>query len=229
MHNDSSEFSLRAVILSGVGFVLLTGGMLLLIEWIGLERIQTFIREAGPLAPLAYILVKAVTYIFAPLSSGPIQLSSGILFGFVPGVTYTIIGEVLGGSVSFLIARHFGRPLVRRLVGEKGLVQVDKFVSQLGGWRALIYARIFLAAIYDFISYAAGFTQTITLRQYVLISFLVGLLPTGLFVAAGASLATSPMMVLVIYGVLGLVTLIPLAINWWRRREADRMEENQIS
>ncbi|MBZ0300344.1 MAG: VTT domain-containing protein [Anaerolineae bacterium] len=223
MQNESPDFSPRTIVFGALAFVLVTLGMLGLIEWIGVERIQKFIQDAGPLAPLAYIALKMATYIFAPLSSGPIQLSSGILFGFVPGVVYTMIGEVLGGSISFLIARHLGRPIVHRLVGTEGMGRVDQFVSQLGGWKALAYARLFLAAIYDFISYAAGFARGVTLVQYVLVSTLVGLIPTSLFVAAGTSLATNRNMVLVIYALLGGISLVPLAINWLRKRQANRV------
>jgi uncharacterized membrane protein YdjX (TVP38/TMEM64 family) len=224
MQNQPADFSLRTIIFGGVVFVGLTLAMLALIEWIGVERIQQAIEDTGPLAPLAYILFKMSTYIFAPLSSGPIQLSAGILFGFVPGLIYTMIGEVLGGSISFLIARKLGRPFVRRLVGEEGMGRVDRFVGQLGGWKALIYARLFLAAIYDFISYAAGFTRTITLLQYVLVSTFVGLIPTGLFVAAGTSLAGDRVLLLVFYGMLGVLSLIPLGFSWLRHRRAQKSD-----
>jgi uncharacterized membrane protein YdjX (TVP38/TMEM64 family) len=225
MQNHAPEFSPRALILGAAAFIILTLALLGLIEWIGVERIQQFIADAGPLAPLAYILLKMATYIFAPLTSGPIQLSSGILFGFLPGLIYTMIGEVIGGTVSFLIARHLGRPLVRRLVGEEGINRVDKFVSQLGGWKALVYARLFLAAVYDFISYAAGFTRTIKLHEYVLVSATVGLIPTGLFVAAGTSLAENRALVLVIYAIIGGLTLIPVVINWRRQRQSSKVDE----
>jgi uncharacterized membrane protein YdjX (TVP38/TMEM64 family) len=220
MQNQTPDFSLRTIILGGVAFVAVTLAMLAAIEWIGVERIQQAIEDAGPLAPLVYILLKMATYIFAPLSSGPIQLSAGILFGFVPGLTYTMIGEVAGGAVSFIIARRFGRPVVQRLVGQEGMGRVDRFVGQLGGWKALVYARIFLAAIYDFVSYAAGFTQSITLLQYVLVSTFVGIIPTGLFVAIGTSIAENRALVVVLYAVMGVLSLIPFAINWLRQRQA---------
>lgn len=224
MQNQSPDFSPRTIILGAAAFIAVTLAMLAVIEWIGVERIQQVIEDAGPLAPLVYILLKMATYIFAPLSSGPIQLSAGILFGFVPGLAYTMIGEVLGGSISFIIARRLGRPFVRRLVGAEGMGRVDRFVDQLGGWKALVYARLFLAAIYDFISYAAGFTKTITLLQYVLVSTFVGLIPTGLFVAAGTSLAGDRFMLLVIYGAIGVFSLIPLTIGWLRRRQANKTD-----
>ena len=229
MQPDSSDFSPRTLIIGAVTFLALTIGILVLIERIGIERIQQTIEDAGPLAPLIYIALKTATYVFAPLTSGPIQLSSGILFGFVPGLAYTMIGEVLGGSISFLMARYLGRPIVRRFVGEAGLNRIDNFAGQLGGGKALAYARLFLAAIYDFVSYAAGFARSITLVQYVLVSTFIGLIPTGLFVAAGTSLVEDRSLVLVLYPILGALSLIPIAINYlMRRRQASDTEKHQL-
>ena len=146
------------VILAGLAFIGITGALIWAIEAIGLERIREVIESAGPLAPLAFIAIKITTYVFAPLNSGPIQFSAGILFGLLPGTLYVLIGEVIGGSISFWIARTLGRTVVRRFVGEAGMARVDQFYHQVGGWRGLLYARLFLFSIYDFISYAAGFT-----------------------------------------------------------------------
>jgi len=220
MQPDPSDISLRAIILGVAAFVIVTLALLYAIETIGVEAIRDFINQAGPLAPLLYIAIKVSTYVFAPLSSGPLQLSSGVLFGLWAGTLYTVVGEVLGGTISFLIARHLGRPIVRRFVGAEGMTRVDRFVSQLGGWRTLIYVRLFLFAIYDFISYAAGFTRTITVFQYIVVSTVFGTIPTFLFVAAGASLADNRDLLIVIYVAVGLLSVVPVLILQWRRRRA---------
>ena len=160
---EASPVSPRALAVGALLLLALTGLLIVLIDWVGIEQLKDMIEGAGPLAPLLYILFKAAAYVFAPLSSGPVQLVAGLLFGVLPGTLYTVIGEVLGGTLSFLIARHLGRPAVRSFAGEAGLARIDEFVGQLGGWRALVYARLFLFAIYDFISYAAGFAKSITL------------------------------------------------------------------
>lgn len=225
MQTQPPQFSPRTVILGALSFIAVTLLILALVEWIGVDRLRETIVRAGPLGPVVYILIKASTYVFAPLSSGPIQLSSGVLFDLWPATFYTLIGEVLGGSISFLIARRLGRPVVRRFVGEEGLSRVDGFVSQLGGWRALVYARLFLFAIYDFISYAAGLTHTLTLRQYVIISAVCGFLPTFLFVAAGASLAGDRRVLVLVYAVIGLLTFVPFLIHRLRRKSADHADQ----
>lgn len=216
--NPGQELSPRAIAAGLLAFVMITLLMLAAIEWIGVARIQAAMEQAGPLAPLLYIFIKAATFVFAPLSAGPIQLSSGLLFGLWQGTFYSLLGEVIGGSISFVIARRLGRPVVARFVGSDGMARVDKFLAELGGWRALAYARIFLFAVYDFISYAAGLTTTITLRQYILVSALLGFVPTLVFVGMGASLAIDRRFLIVIYLVVGTASIAPFAFRWLQHR-----------
>lgn len=210
---DSSPVSPRALAVGALFLLALTGLLILVIDWVGIEKLRAWILSAGPLAPLLYILLKAAAYVFAPLSSGPVQLAAGLLFGVVPGTIYTVIGEVLGGTLSFLIARHLGRPAVRRFAGEAGLARIDEFVGQLGGWRALVYARLFLFAIYDFISYAAGFARSITLRQYLLVSIICGTPPSFIFVYAGGLLEDQRQQILPLYALIGGLSLLPWLIH----------------
>lgn len=209
--------SWRALILGAAAFILVTVALMVGIQAVGLERIRQTIEDAGPLAPLAFILAKILTYVFAPLSSGPIQLSAGILFGLWPGTFYTLIGEVIGGSISFLIARRFGRPIVRRLVGEDGLRKVDSFYETVGEWRSLLYARLFLFSIYDFISYAAGFTP-LKFRSYVLVSIFVGFIPTFAAVALGTTLTEERGGLLLVYALVGIACVVPLLMHRRVRR-----------
>lgn len=204
--------SLRGLLLGALGFVVVTGGLLLLIQTVGVDQLRATIEQAGPLAPLVYIVLKALTYIFAPLSSGPIQLSAGVLFGLWPGTIYTLIGEVAGGSISFLIARYLGRPVVRRFVGADGMARVDRFYAQIGEWRGLFYARLFLFSIYDFISYAAGFTP-INLRTYVVISAIGGFIPTFAAVALGTMLTGERDSFWLLYAGIAIACLIPLLLH----------------
>lgn len=203
------SFSPREIILGALSLIIIITVLALLIEWVGVERLQNVIEEAGPLAPLIYISIKAATYVFAPLSSGPIQLVSGTLFGLVPGIIYTLIGEVLGGSISFWIARSFGRPVVVRFVGKEGLKRVDQFYdSFLGGWTALAYARLFLFAIYDFLSYAVGLSR-LRFWTYVWVSTLFGAIPTAFFVGMGSFITGDRSMLVGAYVIVGVLSILP--------------------
>ncbi len=229
IETTTQKFSLWAFLPAAAAFLVMTGLIILAMEWIGLETLQSTVEQAGPLAPLAYIGLKIVTYVFAPLSSGPIQLSAGVLFGLWPGTFYTLLGEVLGGSISFLIARQFGRLVVLRFVGgEQGIQRVDTFAAQLGGWRALIYARLFLFALYDFISYAAGFTTTISFYQYLLVSLIAGFVPTFLGVAMGVVLAADYSHVIIVYATVGTLSLVPLLLALYIQRRKSRQNRQSL-
>ncbi len=214
--------SLRGLIPAAIAFVVITGGLIIGINALGLERIRDLIASAGPFAPILYIAVKAVTYVVAPLSSGPIQLFSGILFGLIPGTLYTLVGEVLGGSLNFLLARRFGRPVVKRIVGAENLPRVDAFVDQIVDWKTLLYARLFLFSLYDFISYAVGFSH-LRYRTYLIISIFAGVIPTFIAALLGTSLTEERSGLLLVYGLVGLASVVPLLfqkrIRGWLKLE----------
>jgi uncharacterized membrane protein YdjX (TVP38/TMEM64 family) len=97
-------------------------------------------------------------------------------------------------------------------VGQQGISHIDGFYRQLGGWRALLLARLFLSSVYDFISYAAGLTS-LAFRRYFIITAIGGVVPTRLFVAIGASVAETRWMLLLAYGGLALLGLVPLVLH----------------
>jgi uncharacterized membrane protein YdjX (TVP38/TMEM64 family) len=205
--------SIRGLIWGGLSFLTVITLIMLFINTVGLDRLQQTIEDAGPAAPAAYVVIKAVTYVFAPLSAGPIQLSSGVLFGLWPGVFLSLIGEVIGGSFSFWIARLLGRPVVVRLVGKDGMKRVDDFYEKnLGGWRALVYARLFLFSVYDFVSYATGLSRTSYLT-YLWVSIFIGFIPTFVVVGVGTTLALDTTLLMAAFAVGGLLSLVPLLLH----------------
>ncbi len=206
---------LKSLLPAAVGFVVVTGVLLVGIHVVGLERLRAMIESAGALAPLLYIAIKVVTFVVAPLSSGPIQLSAGVLFGLVPGTVYTLLGELIGGGINFWLARRYGHPVVRRLVGEQDMPRVESFVSGLVDWKTLLYARLFLFSFYDFISYAAGFSR-LRFRHYLIVSIFGGIPTTFIAVLLGTGLTSDSF--LLIYGVIAIVSLIPLLLQKRLRR-----------
>lgn len=215
VNNDSQQYSMREILVGGIGFLLFLTVVAFGINAIGIETLQQFIEDAGIWGPLAYIGIKAVTYVFAPLTSGPIQVVAGTLFGNVwLGVLYTLIGEVIGGSISFWIARRYGRPVVGRVVGEDGMKQVDHFYkNRMGGWVSLAVARILLFSVWDFLSYAAGLAESIRFRTYVWVSVVCGALPTFFFVYLGTLALEDSNLLLLIYGLVAALILLPVLLR----------------
>lgn len=205
----------RQLIVPLVGFVAFVTLVTLLVNAIGVERLQAMIQTAGPLAPLIYIIIKALTYIVAPLTSGPIQVVAGTLFDSVwLGTVYTLVGEVLGGSINFWIARRWGRPAVVRLVGQQGMERVDAlYENRLGGWRGLAVGRLLLFSFWDFLSYAAGLAQTVRFVTYLWVSIVLGFVPTFAFVWLGDSVVTDTSRLMALYALVAVTIVLPLILQ----------------
>ena len=194
-----AEFSTRSLLLGGVLFLALLTSLYFIVQSIGIEELQATIATGGIWGPLLFVGLKALTFTFAPLSAGPIQFASGILFGIIPGTLYSLMGELLGGTVNVIIARLFGRQIVRRFVGAAAMSRVDEFYERhLTDWKSLLAARVLLFSVYDFISYAVGFSQ-IRLSVYIVVSFVGGILPTLLFVLIGSEASQNQNVLLLFY------------------------------
>ncbi len=219
LEKTSSDISNRALILGGLGFLALLTVLYLLVQAIGGAELAQMVERAGFWGPAVYIAIKALTFTVAPLSAGPIQFASGILFGVIPGTLYSVLGEVIGGTANVLIARLLGRRFVIRFVGGSSMTRIDAFYERhLDDWRSLLVARLLLFSVYDFISYAVGLGQ-IRLSVYIAVSFLGGLLPTYIFVAIGSQAAQNQDVLLFFY--LGAAALFALWLL--RRRQISRL------
>ncbi len=205
-------------VLSLIGFTLATLGLLEAVG--GLARFQELVTRAGPAAPLAYILLKAITTVLAPLSGTPLRVTSGALFGLWQGVLYTLIADVLGGSISFWISRLYGRRFLRWFIGSRAVTSLDDLSQHTGGWRALLFVRLVIPAIYNYVSYAAGLTN-LPFRQYAAVTALGGVIPTSFVVAIGAGITADPTTLVLTYGAL---VVVAVAVLLGRRQVLSRRD-----
>lgn len=88
---------------------------------IGFDGIKEKVASAGIFGPVLVVVAKASTLVFAPLGGLPIYPIAGVLFGFTKGFFLTLIGDMLGATISFYISRWFGRTVVQYLLSKPGL------------------------------------------------------------------------------------------------------------
>ena len=175
----------------------------------GAATMRRWIENAGVWAPLVYVGLKASTYVIAPLSGTPVKLAGGALFGFWEGAVLGLTGDMLGASLNFWIARLFRDKAITRLSGRKAIKQIDELTEHVGGWRALVAARLFLSSLYDFISYAAGLSK-LPFRQFFFVSLLAGIPSTLIASWIGNAAVTNKSFIYVLFiaGAVGLVALL---------------------
>jgi uncharacterized membrane protein YdjX (TVP38/TMEM64 family) len=141
--------SLAVVVAALFAAVALTGDL-------SADRVRDAAREAGPLAPLAFIAISSLLTVAmfpGPLLSG----ASGLLFGTALGTPVSIVAATLGACLAFSLSRRFGAGAVDELSGQRVRV-VQDFIAQRG-FLAVLYARILPAMPYNVVNYAAGVTR----------------------------------------------------------------------
>lgn len=128
----------------------------------------------GPVVISAFILF---TQVCAPLS-GSLGLFIGIkLYGYGNAMTLFYTVSMISATINFFLSRVCGRAVVRRLVGASGLNQIDD-LSQAEERTILAMARLLGYYFFDFISYAAGFSQ-MPYRTYMAYTAALTLVPFG--------------------------------------------------
>jgi uncharacterized membrane protein YdjX (TVP38/TMEM64 family) len=177
----SGLMGLAGLVACGIAFFVI-------VQMIGPERLRDAVAAAGPLAPVVFVLLKALTIVVTPLSGTPLRLAAGALFGFWEGVGLSVLGGVLGGSANFWIARQYGRRVVARLLGPSALARVEPMLGRLSNWRALALARLVLAPLWDVLSYGVGLTR-LRFTTYLAVAILGDIIPSMILVGVGTSVA----------------------------------------
>lgn len=121
------------------------------------NRIIETIRNLGVLGIVLFVVLQALTIIISPLTSIPFWVGAVYLYSFLPALILLALGHYLGASTNFWIARIWGRPAVKKLIGKRGLAKVDEF-TDMAGWQTLLLLRLLVGVSFDYASYAAGLT-----------------------------------------------------------------------
>lgn len=123
-----------------------------------LEAVANAIKDQGVLGWLVFIFFISVSVVFSPVNALIIMPIALISYGLFLAALLTFIGNIIGGTLNFYIARKFGRPMVEKIVGKKLINKVDEF-TEVAGWKGFLMLRILGSNYYDYVSYAAGFTN----------------------------------------------------------------------
>lgn len=183
----------------------------------GAAKMRAWIEGAGAWAPLAFVGLKAATYVIAPLSGTPVKLAGGALFGFWEGAALGLLGDTIGASLNFWIARLFRDRAISQLAGKQAIKRIDELTEHVGGWRALLAARLFLSSLYDFIAYAAGLSK-LPFKQFLLVSVLAGIPSTLTSAWLGNEAVTNSSFLYILFGISALGLLGLLAARSWQSR-----------
>lgn len=174
-------------------------------------RLESWLGDAGPLAPLLFIAVMALAVV-SPLPTIPLDLLAGRLFGPLPGTLYSVVGATLGSLVSFQLARWLGRDFVARFL--KGHIHFCQRCSDRLLSKIVFLGRLLPIAPFDLLSYGAGLTR-MSASRFAAASFL-GMLPLTFAYNAAGDLVLRSRWVGWVGG--GLMLVLFFLLPWWIER-----------
>jgi uncharacterized membrane protein YdjX (TVP38/TMEM64 family) len=169
------------------------------------SKLTEFIRSFGIFSGIIFILIQIIQVLIFFIPGEVTGFVGGYLFGAFWGTVYTILGVVLGSLFAFWLARKFGRPFVKRIVGQKYLDRLDSFSEAK---ITLIFFIIFLLPLFpdDIFCFLAGLTKMKTRIFFIIVS--IGRFPGYLMLSIlGGGLATSQVNLIIIFSVVCIIIL----------------------
>jgi uncharacterized membrane protein YdjX (TVP38/TMEM64 family) len=182
------------------------------------DAVRQLILELGLAGPLAVIGLMTLAILVSPIPSAPIALAAGAAYGHTWGTAYIVLGAEIGALAAFGLARLLGRDTVQRWLGTR--LPKNRLGSQ-GALMAIVFASRLLPFVsFDVVSYAAGLT-TLSFWRFALAT-LAGILPASFLLAHfGGEMATGELdKIMFAVLALGLLTLVPLAVQYLRARKS---------
>jgi len=141
---------------------------------INISEIREFINSFGALAPIILILLLVIQGISGLYPSYVLMALAGLLFGFWFGALYSLIGMLLGASITFLIARKLGKPCEKKFIKKEHINHFDNLFKKYGGYIVFL-GRLASPVTANILSFSSGLTK-MKFRRFFLATFL-GFLP----------------------------------------------------
>lgn len=198
-----------AILLAGAGLYFLWGSSVF--DDFTVERIEAFVAGFGRFAPLAYILLLAVSIIISQIPNIPLAIASGMLFGTFWGGIYSMIGGMLGATACFFIARLVGIAFIKKVVGK-----IPCFTEHCKEKHLILLvflSRLVPFVSFDLVSYCAGLTN-LKPRTFLAATFF-GMIPmTFLFTHLGEEIRIHSSVSMILNGIALLLFLaLPLLVR----------------
>lgn len=171
-----------------------------------INKFSKFIISFGIFSPIIFIFVQIIQVALFVIPGEVTGFIGGYLFGAFAGTVYTTIGVFIGSIIAFALARRFGRPFVKKMIGQKYLDKLDSYSPTK---ITIIFFLIFLLPLFpdDIFCFLAGITK-MRFRIFALI-VLIGRFPGYLMLGMlGAGVANSQMNMFILLSVITLIFVL---------------------
>ncbi len=206
----------KIMFLISIACLIVTAVTLYLMGFINPEIIQLWLKEAGILAPVIYIILYVIFTILI-IPSTTLNLAGGAIFGPWLGTFWTAVAAIIAAVVSFAFTRTIGREwAAKKLAGRWQAMDAE---LRQGGLFYMFAIRLLPLIPYGIVNFTAGLTS-IQFKDYfwgTVLGTVPGILPFVLIGSFGLkALQTGD--ILPLMGAFALTGSLVGAATWYRRR-----------
>ena len=98
------------------------------------DVLRAFVLRSGAWGPVVFVLAHVFQIIVAPIPGHALPLVAGLIYGGFWGTLLDFVGITVGSLASFALGRALGRSLVRRLIGEHRMADVERKLAGRGAF-----------------------------------------------------------------------------------------------
>ncbi len=131
--------------------------------------------EGKKLASILFVLLQALQVVVFVIPGEVPQIAGGYLFGIWEGLLLSVVGIVVGSSISFYLARLLGVPFVRAIFKPGQVEKTEKIISSSRSKLAFFLLFLIPGIPKDILCYVGGLSE-IKFYQFLILST-VGRLP----------------------------------------------------
>lgn len=169
-------------------------------------------------AMLIYVVGATIATVIAPLSFFPVLPVAVAVWGSFVAAVLSLIAWSLGAAIAYLLARRFGRPLVRHFVGEEKMNNFSRFMPQKHLFTAVVFLRMVLPV--DLLSYALGLMGVMRFWPYMLAT-VIGIMPFAFLFAYIADVSAKYQIIALLLGICLIVISFPYVKRQYRQKFQD--------
>jgi len=194
--------------------------VIILVNHYGIAQLRAQVEELGVWIPVGIFVLRFTSVVIPALPGTAYSLLAGSLLGFAQGLLIICVADLLSCSLSFFLSRHYGRGLVKRLIGERWIDRIDQLSQRHLERNFFLMTGCLMTGFFDFVCYSVGLTQApwIKFAPALLLSIVISNPP---IVALGAGLFEGGKLLLglSLLGVFGLAMITGIVRS--------RMEKSQ--
>ena len=201
----------------GALVVLVYLGIFLLFYFWGapIDYLQEITKSNTFWGPFAFISLAFLVVVVAPLTIIPLIPVASVVFGPFWAGLYTIIGWFLGSVVDFIIARKFGKPVLKKFVSLKTVEKYENYIPKEMEFWWVILLRVVVQV--DILSYALGLFSRVSLWKYSLAT-LIGMTPMAFVISyAGEALLMKNFKTFIVLAIVFTILFVGLSYFYYKK------------